>query len=279
MQLFVPEKLRKQFLEYFHDSPLGGHLGRLKTLLCIMDVAYWPKVRNDVWAHIRNCLICQQYKPDCKKPAGLLQSTSVTEPREMLGIDLMGPFPLSKRRNQYLLVIVDYCSKWVETFPLRDSKTLKITNILRQEIFLRWGTQKYLVSGRGPQFTSVLLKELCSQWGVVQKLTTSYHPQTNLTERVNRTLKTMISSYVKTQREDWDWWLGELRFAINSAYQESTGFSPAEIALGRKLKGPLERLLTRPPSPDDNAYTVVERQQKILQQVQENISRAQDRQA
>lgn len=157
----------------------------------------------------------------------------------------MGPFPLSKKQNAYLLV-VDYYTKWVEMFPLRNSKTQKIVKILKEEIFTRWGVPKYIITDRGAQFTSNLLSELCKTWGSIQKLTTSYHPQTNLTERINRTLKTMIASYVGQHHQLWDQWLPEFRFAINTAYQETTGKTPAELMLGRQLHGPLERLVHRP---------------------------------
>ncbi len=79
-------------------------------------------------------------------------------------------------------------------------------------------------------------KTHCKDWGVGQKLTTSYHPQTNLTERVNKTLKTMIASFVGDNYSNWDQWLPELRFAINSAHHESTGVTPAQLMLGRSLK-------------------------------------------
>ncbi len=72
----------------------------------------------------------------------------------------------------------------------------------------------YLISDRGPQFTSQLLNETCKQWGVIQKLTTAYHPQTNLTERVNRVLKTMIASYVRDNNQKWDRWVVEFRYDI-----------------------------------------------------------------
>lgn len=171
----------------------------------------------------------------------------------------MGPFPKSVKQNEHLLVIVDYCSKWVELFPLRVAKAPKIARILVEDIFTRWGTPAYLVSDRGAQFTSQLLSLICKQWGVTQKLTTAYHPQTNMTEWINRNLKTMIASYVGDQHRQWDQWLPEFRFAINTTFKESIGFTPAEVALGWKLKGPLERALHRPPNPCSPAYSVVEK--------------------
>lgn len=137
-------------------------------------------------------------------------------------------------------MVVDYCSKWVEMFPLRTAKTLQIAWVLVEEIFTRWGTPTYLVSDRGVQFTSQLLSTVCKQCGVIQNLTIAYPPQTNLTERVNRNLKTMIA-YVGDQHRLWDKWIAEFRFALNTAWHESTGFTPVEVALERKLKGPIER--------------------------------------
>ena len=277
-QVFIPKGMRTQFLHYFHDSPLGGHLGRLKTLLRLLEVAYWPDVRKDVWEYTKNCVTCQKYKPQLTKLSGHLQSTAVREPGFMLGVDLMGPFPRSRKGNQHLLVVVDYCSKWVELFPIREAKSPKIASLLIEEIFTRWGTPKYLVSDRGAQFTSQLLTQICQQWGVVQKLTTAYHPQTNLTERINRTLKTMMASFVQDKHNTWDMWLSEFRFAINSAWQESTGFTPAEVALGRKLKGPLERVLCRAPDPDESTYALLERQKRLVESVRQHVAKAQEKQ-
>ncbi len=277
-QLVIPARYREEFLRYAHDNPLSGHLGRLKTLLRLLEVVYWPSLRTDVWKHCKECPTCQKYKPSLSKLSGHLQSTPVVEPGHMLGIDLMGPFPRSTKQNEHLLVIVDYCSKWVELFPLRAARAPQIARILIEEIFTRWGTPAYLVSDRGAQFTSNLISLVCKQWGVIQKLTTAYHPQTNLTERVNRNLKTMIASFVGDHHRLWDRWLPEFRFAINTAWHESTGYTPAEVALGRKLKGPLERALHRPPDPNNPAYPILDRQQNLISQVKKNVERAQDKQ-
>lgn len=83
--------MREQFLRYFHNSPLGGHLGRLKTLLKVLEVACWPDVRKDVWEYTKRCITCQKYKPRLTKLSGHLQSTAIKEPVYMLGLDIMGP--------------------------------------------------------------------------------------------------------------------------------------------------------------------------------------------
>ncbi|RXN19011.1 protease reverse transcriptase ribonuclease h [Labeo rohita] len=171
------------------------------------EFAYWPSIRTDVWQHCTECRKCQVYKPTNLKPAGSLQSVPIVEPGFMLGMDIMGPFPRSTRQNEYLLVIVDYFSKWVEVFPMRNAKATTIVRILLEEIFTRWGTPAFIVSDRGTQFTSKLLEQLCKQWQVTQKLTMAYHPQSNLTERVNRSLKTMIAMYVEENHRTWDQWL------------------------------------------------------------------------
>lgn len=104
---------------------------------------------KDVWNYVKECEICQKYKHDNTKSSGFLQNTQVTEAGHTLGIDFIGPLPVSKKRNSYLLVIVDYFTKWVEVFPLRDSKTQKVVRVLKEEIFTRWGVPKYMVSDRG----------------------------------------------------------------------------------------------------------------------------------
>ncbi|KAL6476435.1 hypothetical protein MHYP_G00149340 [Metynnis hypsauchen] len=278
-QLVVPEEMTGQFLRYFHNSPFGGHLGRMKTLRKILEVAWWPNIRGDVWKYVKECVTCQQYKSSNTKPAGLLQQTEVQKPGEMIGVDFMGPLPLSRSRNTMLMVVVDYYSKWVELFPLKDAKALRVWQILRDDIFTRWGVPAHIVSDRGPQWTSDVMAKLCETWGVIQKLTMAYHPQTNLTERVNRTMKAMIASFVGKHHQDWDRWLPEFRLAINTAVHESTGVSPATLALGRSITGPLERLIQHAPTPPMAAYNTIHNHMTLLREVERHVGMARSRQA
>lgn len=129
---------------------------------------------------LKGCSICQQYKPDNTKPSGLLQSTHFSAVEEMMGINIMGPFPWSWKVNCNLIVFVNYYSKWTEIFPVWDSWMPKLVRILSEEIFTHWGTPKVLLFNRGSQFMSQLLKDICKTWGVVRCLTMNYYLQTNL---------------------------------------------------------------------------------------------------
>lgn len=128
--------------------------------------------------------------------AGKLQQTDVHRPWEMLGVDIMGPFPRSPNRNVYLLVFVDYYTHWVELFPLRQATAESFVRIMTKDIFTRWGLPDFILSDQGSQFVSTLFEETCKQRNVSPKRMTAYHPQTNMTERINHTLKTMISMYI-----------------------------------------------------------------------------------
>ena len=275
-QLYIPPSFRSHLLDYFHQDPLSGHLGRHKTYRRLQHLVYWPKMSWDVREH---CYTCQLYKPENKKLAGKLQQTQTHRPWEMLGVDLMGPFPKSSNQNVYLLVFVDYFSRWVELFPIRNATAETISRVMVKDILTRWGIPDYILSDQGTQFVSSVFQTVCRTWNVGHKLTSAYHPQTNLTERVNRTLKSMIASYVGDNHKHWDKNLSEFRFAINSAVQESTGVSPAELNLGRSLRGPLDAMLQpQETAPDTPPYTKITQLKDLCSFVEKNLDSARQRQ-
>lgn len=109
-----------------------------QTLRKLLEIVYWPTKQQDVWEFCKNCAVYQHIKPHILKFSSLLQTSY------MLGVDLMGPFPKSSQQKEYILVVVDYGSKWVELFPLRSQKNPIIANILIKDFFTWWGTSTYL---------------------------------------------------------------------------------------------------------------------------------------
>lgn len=278
-QVYIPPSLRPQLLHHYHNDPLSGHFGRYKTYKRLQALVYWPRMSVDVRDYVQCCQTCQMYKPETRRPPGKLQQIQVSGPWEMLGVDLMGPFPRSSRGNTYLLVFVDYYSRWVEMFPLRKATAEIISQHLVKEIVTRWGVPTYLLSDQGPQFLSSVYEETCKRWNILQKKTSAYHPQTNLTERINRNIKALLASYVEDKHTSWDKLLPEFRFALNTAVHEPTGVTPAELNLGRTLKGPLDAEL-RPQlgNPDTAAYATAKQVNELREFAMDNLKRAKQKQ-
>ncbi|XP_032690525.1 uncharacterized protein LOC116853502 [Odontomachus brunneus] len=82
------------------------------------------------------------------------------------------------------------------------------------------------------------MRKLVQELGITQRLTPVWTPQCNPVERANRTVKTMIAQYVGENHRQWDANLHEIKFAFNTAKQDTTGFSPAYLNTGRELPGP-----------------------------------------
>ncbi|KAI4353730.1 hypothetical protein L6164_002661 [Bauhinia variegata] len=94
------------------------------------------------------------------------------------GIDFMGPFPPSYG-NLYILVAVDYVSKWVEAFPSSTNDSKVVQRFLKKNIFTRFGVPRTLISDGGKHFCNQHLKALLAKYGVRNKIATPYHPQTS----------------------------------------------------------------------------------------------------
>uniref|UniRef100_A0A3Q0S5U4 Integrase catalytic domain-containing protein n=1 Tax=Amphilophus citrinellus TaxID=61819 RepID=A0A3Q0S5U4_AMPCI len=166
-------------------------------------------------------------------------------PWEYTGGDYVGPLPRAQRGNAYILNFVDYFSKWIEVSAVREATAQVAADKFITEIFARHGSPSYLISDRGTPFVSDLFEHVLSTLGTEHRLTTAYHPQTNATERVNRTLKTAIRAYVDDKHTSWDKYLPQICFALRTAPHESTGLSPSMMLYGRELDTPLD-LITQP---------------------------------
>jgi len=240
---YIPKSLRHVVLQYFHDAPHSGHFGARKTIRRIVKRVFWFGMQEDIYTYIRSCHTCQSHKNPNSKPSGQLQSVIKNGPWDMLAIDLMGPLPATASRKTQLLVIVDHFSKWVELFALKDGKADQVRKVLESQIFCRWGAPSSLLSDNATNFRGKAFRDMCKGWGIKHKFTSSYHPQGNITERVNRNIRTMLASYITTRHNKWDEHLAELGLALRTCISDTTGFSPAFLNLGREIRLPFDRVI------------------------------------
>ena len=121
---------------------------------------------------------------------------------DIWGIDFMGPFPNSFG-NQYILVAVDYVSKWVEAIPSRTNDNKVVIKFLKENIFSRFGTPCAIISDNGSHFYNRSFEALMRKYTITHKLSTPYHPQTSGQVKVsNRQVKHILEKTVNQIRKD-----------------------------------------------------------------------------
>lgn len=238
-QLVAPRKYRPVILRQAHDLSLAGHMGRRKTKQRIQTSFYWPGMDKDISKYIQSCSRCMNTERT-PQPAPLQKTDLACRPFEKIAVDIIGPLnPTSHRGNRFILTIVDLATRWPETFPLKHTTSEDIANCLLQ-FFSRTGFPDTILSDRGPQFTSDITREISRLLGIKQNFTSPYHPQSNgVCERLNGTIKSMISKIPKKDSANWDLFLPCLLFAYRELPHSATGFSPFELVYGANPKGPM----------------------------------------
>ena len=187
---------REIILESAHDDPQSGHLGTQKTYMRIVTEYFWPGCFRDVASYVRKCEICQTCKVDQKVAPGFMGQRIVEQPWIVVTADIMRPFPRSKAGFQYVLVIEDLFTKWIECVPLRSATGQRIKDSFKELVINRWGVTQVLLTDNGTEFVNNILRWLSQEYNIPQSTTPPYHPQANPVERVNRVLKTMIILYI-----------------------------------------------------------------------------------
>jgi hypothetical protein len=202
---------------------LLAHLGPHNTLTYLRELIWWKEMHHDVHAFCDSCMICKQSKPSNQKPYGLLNLLPVpTQPWDVIGINFVGPIPMSKNQDgsfDSITVVIDLLTTMVHHLSSHTSYTAKeVAELVFEHIYKHHGVSKAIISDHDLLFTSLFWSHLHKLIGSQLKMLSAYHPETDgATERANRTIVQMLRQCISDKQKDWIAKLPAIEFAINSS--------------------------------------------------------------
>nr|GEZ46150.1 reverse transcriptase domain-containing protein [Tanacetum cinerariifolium] len=235
IQRCVAGKEAIDILNACHSGPIEGHYGANYTAKKVFDSGfYWPSIYKDAFEIVKRCDSCQRQGRVSQKHEMPQNFIQICEIFDVWSIDLMGPFRSSKG-NKYILVAVDYLSKWVEAKALPTNDARVVIRFLKS-LFSRFGTPKAINSDQGTQFCNDQFSRVMAKYGVTYRLSIAYHPQTSgQVEVTNSGLKHILERTVGENRASWSDKLEDALWEFRTAFKTSIGCTPLKIFSG-KLK-------------------------------------------
>ena len=147
----------ENILIHCHSLECGRHFGWNRTAAKVLQSGfYWLTLFKDAQAFVSACDRCQRMGNISRRDEGPLKGILEVDLFDVWGIDFMGPFP-SAYNNKYIILVVDYVSKWVEAIPTYTNDAKVVITFLRRNIFSRFGTPKALISDEGSHFYNKLV--------------------------------------------------------------------------------------------------------------------------
>ncbi|CAM8914800.1 unnamed protein product [Rhodiola kirilowii] len=177
----IPDDEIASVLSFCHEHACGGHFGPRRTSRKILDCGFfWPHVFRNAYDHCKICDKCQRVGNISARNEMPQVPILVNDVFYIWGIDFMGPFPASFG-YLYILVAVDYVSKWVEAKATRCDDAKTVVDFLRTNIFCRYGVPKAIISDQGTHFCNRMMAATLKHYHVHHRTSTAYHPSNEWT--------------------------------------------------------------------------------------------------
>ncbi|GJU63693.1 reverse transcriptase domain-containing protein [Tanacetum coccineum] len=203
-----------EILKACHEGPTGGHHSANITARKVFDAGFfWPTIYKDAYELIKSCDACQRQGKISQRDEMPQNAIQVCEIFDVWGIDFMGPFP-SSRGNKYILVAIDYLSKWVEAKALPTNDARVVVKFLKS-LFSRFGAPRAIISDRGTHFCNDKFDKVMSKYGV------THHGRDE-------------------NRASWLDKLDDALWAFRTAYKAPIGCTPYKLVYGKLCHLPIE---------------------------------------
>ena len=229
----LPASLRSVEVQEYHNI---AHLGVDKTYDTIRDRFYWSNMFNYIKSFISRCETCQRTKCDTRPPKAPLTDMFVPNaPMQFISIDI-GYLPKDNHGYQYILLIGDIFSKFVQIVPLKDQSAPVIIDALLSSWVFVHGKPLYLLSDQGSNVDGQVMHNICNELGIEKRRSSAYHSQGNgFAERHIRIVKDMLRAVILHRhlpQTSWRQLLPSLIFALNTSLSKANNCIPYNVVFG-----------------------------------------------
>nr|GEW47252.1 reverse transcriptase domain-containing protein [Tanacetum cinerariifolium] len=227
-------------LKACYNGPTGGHHGPNYTAKrCLTPVSIGPQSIVILHDLVKSCDTCQRQGKISQRDEMPQNAIQVCEIFDVWGIDFMRPF-LSSRESKYILVAIDYLSKWVKAKVLLTNDARVVSKFLKS-LFARFGTPRAIISDRGTHFCNDQFAKVMLKYGVSHHLATAYHPQTSgQVEVSNSGLKRILERTVGENCASWSNKLDDTLWAFRTAFKTPIGCTPYKLVYEKACHLPIE---------------------------------------
>ncbi|GKB77443.1 reverse transcriptase domain-containing protein [Tanacetum coccineum] len=221
-------------LREIHEGSCSMHAGTQSVVAKALRVGYyWPTMHKDARTLIRACQDCQVHKPVPRNPQQKLTLITSPWPFYKWGIDMAEPFPEGPGKVKFLIVAIDYFTKWIETKLAATINGSQIRKFVWDNIVCRFGLSGEIVSDNGKQFRDNPFKDWCEKLCIRQHFASVKHPQTNgLVERTNRGLGEAIKARLDARSKNWMEELYHVLWAHRTMIKSRNGDTPFSLIYG-----------------------------------------------
>ncbi|GJS53453.1 reverse transcriptase domain-containing protein [Tanacetum coccineum] len=229
-------------LREIHEGSCSMHSGPRSVVAKVIRTGYyWPTMHMDARNLIRECNDCQIHRPIPRNPQQNLTPITSPWPFYKWGIDIAGPFPEGPGKVKFLIVAIDYFTKWIEAKAVATITGNQVKKFVWDNIVCRFGLPGEIISDNGKQFRDNPFKDWCEKLCIRQCFASVKHPQANgLVERANRSLGEGIKARLDERSKDWIEELPHVLWAHRTMIKSSNGETPFSLTYGTEAVIPAE---------------------------------------
>ncbi|GJY86322.1 reverse transcriptase domain-containing protein [Tanacetum coccineum] len=225
-----------------HMGSCGMHIGpRAVVRKAMRQGYYWPTMHADAKEEVDKCDSCQIHSPIPRLPKTHMTSIMAPWPFYQWGMDILGPLTPARGGAKFVIVAIDYFTKWIEAKPLVKITGKEVIRFVMDNIICRFGLPRIMVTDNGAQLVNEPFKGWCTRFKIQQMNTSVAHPQANgLVERANRSLMEGIKTRLGRERAGWVDELPNVLWAHRTSIKQSNGETPFSLTYGSEAVIPAE---------------------------------------